>query len=268
MQGSTVRGRSAEGFGRPEGSANLLPVDNYDLESFGALAASLDGAHFRYVVTPNVDQIIRYHEDPQFRQIYADATYVLLDSRFLARWLAIVRGQRLRVCTGSDLATYLLERVSGKDDRIVLVGARSAQARRVSAQFGLRDLVHIDPPMGFIDDSDEVERCLQQIEAASPFRYCFLAVGSPQQELLAWQLQRRERARGLALCVGASINFLTGVERRAPRWMQQAGIEWLFRLLQDPARLARRYLVRGPRIFVLLPKLRIVLRRQGSSLIS
>ena len=75
------------------------------------------------------------------------------------------------------------------------------------------------------------------------------------------RLKERAVARGLALCVGASINFLTGLERRAPVWMQHLSLEWLFRLLQDPRRLARRYLVRGPRIFALLPHLEIVLRR-------
>jgi UDP-N-acetyl-D-mannosaminuronic acid transferase (WecB/TagA/CpsF family) len=78
--------------------------------------------------------------------------------------------------------------------------------------------------------------------------------------VLAKALQSRGRARGLALCVGASINFLTGTERRAPKWVQYAGFEWLYRLLHDPARLARRYLVRGPRIFFLLPRLKFQLR--------
>jgi UDP-N-acetyl-D-mannosaminuronic acid transferase (WecB/TagA/CpsF family) len=60
--------------------------------------------------------------------------------------------------------------------------------------------------------------------------------------------------------VGASINFLTGTERRAPAWMQRAGIEWLFRLMQNPTRLAKRYLLRGPRIFLFLPRLKFELR--------
>jgi exopolysaccharide biosynthesis WecB/TagA/CpsF family protein len=87
-----------------------------------------------------------------------------------------------------------------------------------------------------------------------------LAVGCPQQEILAKALQSRGRARGLALCIGASINFLTGGERRAPKWIQHAGFEWLYRLLNDPTRLAKRYLVRGPRIFLLLPRLHFELR--------
>ena len=121
-------------------------------------------------------------------------------------------------------------------------------------------LRHLNPPMGFIKDAAAVEECLRFVESESPFRFCLLAVGCPQQEMLARALQTRGRARGLALCVGASINFLTGVERRAPAWMQNVGLEWLYRLLNDPGRLAGRYLVRGPRIFLLLPRLKFQLR--------
>jgi len=128
-------------------------------------------------------------------------------------------------------------------------------------RFGLKALHHIDPPMNFIRDPAAVESCLRSIESISPFRFCFLAVGSPQQEIIALKLKQRGIARGLALCVGASINFITGVEIRAPKWMRKSGFEWLFRLMQDPKRLAKRYLWRGPLIFLLLPRIELRLRR-------
>ena len=91
------------------------------------------------------------------------------------------------------------------------------------------------------------------------------AVGSPQQETIAQMLRTRGVARGLALCIGASLNFITGVEKRAPVWMQKMALEWLYRLMQDPRRLARRYLVRGPRIFAHLRRSRVVLRKMPIS---
>src|SRR6185436_2589093 len=93
-----------------------------------------------------------------------------------------------------------------------------------------------------------------------PFRYCLLAVGSPQQEFVAYCLKQRGAARGLALCIGASVDFLTGKERRAPRAWQALGCEWLYRLLQSPRRMAYRYLVRGPRIFALLHRTELAAR--------
>jgi exopolysaccharide biosynthesis WecB/TagA/CpsF family protein len=177
----------------------------------------------------------------------------LLDSRFLSYVFRIAKAIRVRVCTGSDLTAQLFARVIAPDDRIVLIGGDSEQARKLVDRYGLKALSHLNPPMGFIRDPDEVERCVKFVEASSPFKFCFLAVGAPQQELLAQTLKARGIAKGLALCIGASINFLTGVERRAPYWMQRTGMEWLYRLANDPSRLAKRYLVRGPRVFSLVP---------------
>jgi exopolysaccharide biosynthesis WecB/TagA/CpsF family protein len=172
----------------------------------------------------------------------------------------MTKGIELRVCTGSDLTANLFAAVIRPNDPIVLIGASPRQAQQLRARYGLQRLEHFDPAMGFINDPDAVETCLRFIEARSPFRFCVLAVGSPQQEMLARQLKARGVARGLALCVGASINFLTGDERRAPRWMQRCGAEWAYRLMQSPGRMAQRYLVRGPRVFGLLRRARIVVR--------
>lgn len=242
----------------------ILPVslrlDNYDLPGFKPVVAGFGTGRFGFLVTPNVDHVIRYFDDPNFRELYAAADYVLLDSRVLALMLRLIRGLRARVCTGSDLTAEVIRYVLAADDRVVLIGATAAQAQRLAADYGLRNLQHHCPPMGFIRDAAAVEACVRFVEQASPFRYCLLAVGSPQQEVVAGMLKRRGVAKGLALCIGASINFLTGVERRAPRWMQRCGLEWLFRLLSEPGRMARRYLVRGPRVFLILRKLQVTLR--------
>lgn len=228
------------------------------------IAADFGTDTYAYAVTPNVDHLIRFHDDPSFRELYETAGFVLLDSRFLAYLLRMTSGLRLPVCPGSDVTAGLFGGVIAPGDKLVVVGGTQQQAQILSAKYGLRELRHFNPPMGFIHDPVAVEACLRFIEEHSPFRFCLLAVGSPQQEVLAKALQTRGRARGLALCVGASINFLTGEERRAPAWMQRAGFEWLYRLLHSPGRMARRYLVRGPRIFLLLPRLKFDLRPRAS----
>jgi exopolysaccharide biosynthesis WecB/TagA/CpsF family protein len=237
-------------------------VDDFDLQRFLPVAARFGTERFGYVVTPNVDHLIRYFEDAEFRALYGTADYVLMDSRFAARLVRWFKGVRLPVCTGSDLTPALLEHVVSPDDRVVLIGGAPEQARTIAARFSLTNLRHHNPPMGFIGNPASVETCLKFIEAASPFRFCFLAVGSPQQERIAALLRARGRARGLGLCVGASLNFLTGAEKRAPRWVQRLALEWLYRLGQDPRRLARRYLVRGPRIFRYLQRSGMVLRER------
>lgn len=250
-----------------EGPAAIMPVilkiDDYDLTDFIDVACRFGENRFGYAVTPNIDHLIRYYDDANFRSAYADASFVLLDSRFLANILRVTRGIKLGVCTGSDLTQGLFAGPIRSEDLVVVIGSMQNQVQQLAAAYDLKDIRHFDPPMGFIHDPAAVEQCLQFIEQNSPFRFCLLAVGAPQQEYLAQQLKLRGKARGLVLCVGAAINFLTGLERRAPMWMRNAGFEWAYRLIQDPVRLAYRYLVRGPRIFGLMWKIKIEARRHS-----
>jgi exopolysaccharide biosynthesis WecB/TagA/CpsF family protein len=235
-------------------------LDDFDLESFLGVAREFGGEKFAYAVTPNTDHLLRHRDDLSFRSYYRDARFILLDSRFVALILRITHGLRLRVCTGSDLTAALFERVILPQDRIVVVGGSPEIVARIAARYGLEDLRHLNPPMGFLRDPQAFEQCLEFVEAQSPFRYCFVAVGAPQQEAVANQLLLRGRARGLALCVGAALNFIGGAEKRAPKWMQRLALEWLYRLAGNPRRLAYRYLIRGPRIFTHLLRARIVVR--------
>lgn len=240
---------------------NVLEIDDYELREALAIIGAFGSDRFGYVVTPNVDHVIRYFEDARFRELYAGATLVLLDSRFLAHIVGLMKRRRYRVSAGSDLTAAVLSGLIKPGDVAVLVGGSAQQVIELRTRFGFVALHHINPPMNFISDELAVEACLREIEAASPFRFCFLAIGSPQQEIIAHKLKQRGIALGLALCIGASINYITGLEKRAPRWMQMVGSEWLFRLLQNPRRLSRRYLWRGPRIFLLLPRVELRLRR-------
>lgn len=245
------------------GEVFLQELDDYDLPAFLDVVRGFGDSRLGYVVTPNVDHMILYREDARFRAAYERASYVLLDSRFAALVLRITRGLRLHVCAGSDLTAAVLEQVVRPSDHLLLIGGSPAQAGMLRERYGLRDLQHYNPPMGFIDNPAAVEECLQVIEAASPFRFCLFAVGTPRQEYLALKLAERGRARGLVLCVGASINFLTGGERRAPPWIRNMGMEWLFRLVRNPRRLAYRYLVRGPRFFAYVGHMQFRLRGRG-----
>ena len=260
---STLWAMGAEVLRKPaprSARKRVIGFDAYDLDGFVDVAERFGQDRFGYAVTANADHLIRLDDDASFRARYAAADYVLLDSRFISNLLRATRGIRLPVCAGSDLTAALFRDVIDPDDTLVLIGGSEQQARHLAARYGLRGLAHHNPPMGFIHDPQAVEACLRFVEAHSPFRYCLLGVGAPQQEALAQMLKDRGVARGLALCIGASVNFLTGEERRAPAWMQRNGLEWLFRLLQSPGRLGHRYLVRGPRVFALLRRAEIVLR--------
>lgn len=202
---------------------------------------------FGYLVTPNVDHVVRnWRDGGNLVRIYDDAELSLCDSRIVSL-IGRLCGVRLPVVTGSDLTAILLEYLVDPYERLTIIGGSEDLIGRLARRYGLRNIVHHNPPMGFIRDPLAVLEASQFIER-NPARFVFLAVGSPQQEILAQAIRQRGHARGLGLCVGASLLFLTGDLKRAPVWMQKAKLEWLFRLVQEPSRMWRRYLYEGPKI--------------------
>ncbi len=219
-------------------------------EAVGNIVAETRGA-FKYVVTPNVHHMVKILDDTAAMQpLYERAWYVFCDSRVLSR-LARFKGRALPVITGSDLTAHLIARAAELRLTIAIVGPKAAACAPLLEKYpGLDFAVHT-PPMGFIKSEPDIRRCIEfVVERQAPL--VFLAVGMPQQEMLAYRIAGHPQARGIGLCVGASIDFLTGKQRRAPVWIQKAGLEWLHRLLSDPRRLARRYLIECPRIFYLM----------------
>lgn len=205
---------------------------------------------FAYVVTPNVDHIVRMARDPsRIRRIYRNADLCVCDSRVLAT-LASVSGIEISVVPGSDLVEALFKRVLKRSDRVCVVGGSLNDAEMLAEKFPGVEIIHHEPPMG-LGTNVEARTAAVAFAAATKARFTLLAVGSPQQELLAWELKQSETARGTALCIGASVDFLVGKQKRAPKFVQRARAEWAWRLGTQPRRLARRYLIDGPEIFVL-----------------
>ncbi|MFD1952560.1 WecB/TagA/CpsF family glycosyltransferase [Sphingomonas arantia] len=213
----------------------------------GQIAARAPDDAFAYVVTPNVDHVVRIqHLRSDLWPAYRHAWMTLCDSRILAR-LAARTGLRLPVMPGSDLTSALFGTVIAPDDRIAILGGDAATVDDLCARYGLTNVFHHVPSMGFIESPADAARAVDFL-VATRARYSFLAVGSPQQEMIAYRVAKLGLAIGIGFCVGASLDFLTGRQRRAPRAMQKVALEWLFRLLSNPRRLWRRYLVDGPLI--------------------
>lgn len=214
------------------------------------LLARTSADSFTYVVTPNVDHIVRLHECPEWEELqaaYADASLCLNDSRVLSR-IAALKRRILPVVAGSDLTAELVSRHLGPQTRLLLIGGEADTPAVLKQRYGLINVRQHRPPMGLLTNDAALNECAD-IALSEPFDYVLLAVGSPQQEIIAHRIAARPGARGTALCIGASIDFITGKALRAPRWMQVLALEWLFRLLHNPRRLWRRYLLHSPKIF-------------------
>jgi N-acetylglucosaminyldiphosphoundecaprenol N-acetyl-beta-D-mannosaminyltransferase len=214
-------------------------------------------APFSYVVTPNADHLVRLSRDPSLRAIYRGARLCLLDSRVVGGIARMIGLAAPPAVPGSDLTAYLLANEVRPGERITILGLSAVWLPALIARYGLEALAHNDPPVGFDLDPPALEAAAAFVRA-NPARFIFLAVGSPQQERLAAAIAATGGATGTALCVGASLAFLAGAQRRAPVVMQRLAMEWLFRLATDPRRLARRYLIDSPRVVSLLLRQRLV----------
>lgn len=260
------KARPGEVLGRQSAVASASPDDRVDFLGVRFNALTLEeattlilerpaDAPFAPVVTPNASHVVRIEHSEDIAQAYSKAWLCLNDSRtieLLARW----RGLRIPAAPGADLVVSMLS-----DSRflpstpVLLVGGDPDVFAAFVAKSALTAATHYEPPMGLLTDLTAFEATISFIEA-HPAQFVFLAVGSPQQELIGERLRRRGVATGVGLSIGAAIEFWTGKRRRAPAWVSRRRLEWLFRLLCEPRRLWRRYLLESPRI------LRLYLRRK------
>jgi N-acetylglucosaminyldiphosphoundecaprenol N-acetyl-beta-D-mannosaminyltransferase len=199
----------------------------------------------RFVVTPNVDHTVLYQRDARLRAAYANAAMVLADG------MPVVAASRLfgrplpcRVA-GSDLVPALFDAAGERGGlRVFLLGAAAGVAARAAVRIAARwPAVNVadsySPPLGFEHDAGENETILARIAAVRP-DLLVVGLGAPKQE--HWvNLHRRRIAAPVTLCAGATIDFLAGQKRRAPRWMRASGLEWLHRAAGEPRRLLARY---------------------------
>ena len=234
--------------------ARYLGLDFIDADLAGTreeIAARIDGNGYGYVVTPNVDHVVSYHRsaDDSLRRAYDGAAFKLCDSRVLSGLAALV-GRRLQVCSGADLTHDLIRDPLRTAPRMAVVGPDRAAFDRLVERFPHTDLFFVPASSDLAVRSDEWQDTVART-TASEWDILFICLSFPKQELFAEDIGRAGRRHGIALCVGAGIDFLTGRQMRAPKFVQRIGLEWLYRLLKDPRRFWRRYLLRGPIVFSL-----------------
>jgi exopolysaccharide biosynthesis WecB/TagA/CpsF family protein len=202
---------------------------------------------FAYVVTPNVDHVVRLDEQrDRLERCYQEAWLSVCDSSVLVA-LTRLLGTEVPLVTGSDLTAALFDRLESTDT-VTVIGCEPEVVEAIKDRYGLEWIHHYNPPMGFINDEHEVQACVDFV-IAHPARFVFFSVGSPQQEIFANRILHAGSALGVGFCVGSALRFLMGAETRAPNMVRGSGLEWAYRLAQDPKRLWRRYLVEGPRVF-------------------
>jgi N-acetylglucosaminyldiphosphoundecaprenol N-acetyl-beta-D-mannosaminyltransferase len=226
-----------------------IDIDAIPMEvAVGRLVAWLESPPgvCRYVVTPNVDHVVKLRKLASFREAYKSASMVVADGKPLVLASRLLGRPLPGTVPGSDLVPSLLERVSvmQRPVTLFLLGAAPGVADRAAANI-VRRWPHVivagthSPPFGFEHVPDESERILAQIEACQP-DLLIVGLGAPKQEL--WVHAHKERiAAKVVVCAGATIDFIAGSKMRAPVWMRKSGLEWLHRIICEPRRLLGRY---------------------------
>lgn len=227
---------------------NLCRLDNIEMDDvINFIFSSTKSNQAKYVVTPNIDHIARLaQQDVRLKQIYHEADLCVNDSRILQKIITSKFGRKVTVVPGSDLTAALLNDPRINDINVLIFGGTDAIFNKFKTRFPLKSLHHLSPSMGFINKPDEVSLLLDEIDEIKP-DLIFLAVGSPRQEEFAYLIKNRVKS-GLSLCVGASIHFLTGDEKRAPVWMQRMSLEWMHRMFTS-GRLFKRYIMNATMLF-------------------
>jgi len=226
-----------------------IDIDVLDMsESVRTVFRWLDEKAFkcRYVVTPNVDHIVKLNSNPAFLAAYRGAALVVADGRPVVLASRLLGSPLPGVVPGSDLvpALFAHAQLHARPLRVFLIGAgegvglRAAEA--IMARWPTVTIVGVlSPPMGFEHDPEECQRICGEVSHNRP-DILILGLGAPKQELWVHMHQSTLQAKA-ALCVGATIDFLAGEKPRAPEWVRKAGLEWLHRMLSEPRRLIKRY---------------------------
>jgi N-acetylglucosaminyldiphosphoundecaprenol N-acetyl-beta-D-mannosaminyltransferase len=210
----------------------------------GELAAGRGG----WIVTANLDHLRRLRSAADFQACYAAADVAVADGMPLV-WAARLQGTPLPArVAGSDLIFSLSAMAGTSRRRVFFLGGDPGTADAAAAQLAAQGpglvVAGTDcPAFGFERDPAALAALRARL-AASAAELVFVALGSPKQELLIAQL-RGVLPQAWWIGIGISFSFVTGDVVRAPRWLQRLGLEWLHRLVQEPRRLAKRYLVHG-----------------------
>lgn len=218
------------------------------------------------MLNPNVDVLMKLQKDAEFYALAQQAAFTICDSQILLFASRLLGTPLKEKISGSDFfGEFCAHHATNPAVRVFLLGGMAGVAERaranVNARVGREVITHAHSPSFGFEKNEEESRQIVAAINASGCTVLAIGVGCPKQE--KWAMRWRSAMPGIRqiLCIGATIDFEAGNVPRAPRWMSNAGLEWLFRMLADPKRLIRRYLVDDLPFFWLLLKQRLGLYR-------
>jgi exopolysaccharide biosynthesis WecB/TagA/CpsF family protein len=196
------------------------------------------------LVTPNAGHLTNIFDNPELSEIYSTAELSLIDGWPIA--VAAKNASQLKITrvTGSDLLPELFSHLA-KEVRVGIVGGNNESLIRRSLESRFPDLnIQIIDTSQWTNSVYDIRR-LRELVQYNALSIVLLCLGHPKQEMLAKELRNYDWAGSRPdwiMCVGATIDFLTGEQKRAPKAFQKIGLEWFYRLVTHPRKFTRRYL--------------------------
>lgn len=226
-------------------------------ETIAAIEQMIEADKKSYVVAINVDVVMKIEEDSYLKKVVDNADMVLVDGKPLV-WISKLHGKPLKAkISGSDLVPLLCEVVAEKGYKIFIIGGKDGIAEQAKEKLEnrlpkIKIVGTYAPPFGFEKNESELDKINQMISEAHPdlLIACF---GCPKQEKWIYENIEKYNAK-VSVCAGATVDFLAGNVKRAPRWMSDHGLEWFYRFTQEPKRMFKRYFVDDTKIVKLIFK--------------
>lgn len=235
-------------------------IDNLTMaETLNEIDKLIQKKNCSYVVTPNVDHIVRLEKDEELQKVYKNASLILTDGKpliWISKWYKTPIKEKI---SGSDLFPRVCQLAANKNYKMYLLGAAEGvadtAARNLMKKYqGLNIVGTYSPPFGFEKNEQEMNKIKAQIQEVHP-DILIVGLGCPKQEKFMYY-HCKELGVPISFGLGASIDFEAGNIKRAPKWMSNHGLEWLYRFSKEPKRLFKRYFVDDLKIIQVARKYR------------
>ncbi|MCC3360516.1 WecB/TagA/CpsF family glycosyltransferase [Holdemanella porci] len=235
-------------------------IDNLTMaETLHEIDKLIQKKNCSYVVTPNVDHIVRLEKDEELQKVYKNASLILTDGKpliWISKWYKTPIKEKI---SGSDLFPRVCQLAANKNYTMYLLGAAEGvadtSARNLMKKYpGLNIVGTYSPPFGFEKNEQEMNKIKTQIQDVHP-DILIVGLGCPKQEKFMYY-HCKELGVPISFGLGASIDFEAGNIKRAPKWMSNHGLEWLYRFSKEPKRLFKRYFVDDLKIIQVARKYR------------
>lgn len=202
--------------------------------------------------------LVKAHYDSNLKEILDNFDYLVPDSQWVKRSIWFLYGERLKERVyGPKLMLEICQLAQEKNWKIFLYGNKRIVLEKLksklSEKFSLIKIVDAEESKFRKLTKNEFKSLAKKIEK-SKGNIIFISIGSPQQEIFAWELTKYLESPKILIPIGAAFEFISGTKKQAPKWIGDLGFEWLFRLICEPRRLWKRYLIDGVLFIFLILK--------------